>query len=40
MISTSEISISCLVKKESGKKALRILHKEFKLDEKKKRVKR
>ncbi|MCF7875002.1 MAG: aspartate kinase [Candidatus Omnitrophica bacterium] len=40
MISTSEISISCLVKKESGKKALRILHKEFKLDKKKKRGKR
>lgn len=32
MISTSEISISCIVKKDAGKKALKILHKEFKLD--------
>ena len=32
MISTSEISISCLVRKEIGKKALKILHKEFKLN--------
>jgi aspartate kinase len=32
MISTSEISISCVVKKEAGKKALKVLHKEFKLD--------
>lgn len=32
MISTSEISISCVVKKEAGKRALRALHKEFKLD--------
>ena len=32
MISTSEISISCVVKKEAGKKALRALHKAFKLD--------
>ncbi|MBD3263878.1 MAG: aspartate kinase [Candidatus Omnitrophica bacterium] len=32
MISTSEISISCVVKKEVGKKALKTLHKEFKLD--------
>jgi aspartate kinase len=31
MISTSEISISCVVRKEAGKKALRALHKEFKL---------
>ncbi|MFH1504537.1 MAG: aspartate kinase [Candidatus Omnitrophota bacterium] len=31
MISTSEISISCTVKKQSGKKALKILHKTFKL---------
>ena len=29
MISTSEISISCVVKKTSGKKALRVLHKVF-----------
>lgn len=32
MISTSEISISCVVKKSEGKKALRALHKGFKLD--------
>ena len=32
MISTSEISIACVVKKGSGKKALKALHKEFKLD--------
>ncbi|MBP7087929.1 MAG: aspartate kinase [Candidatus Omnitrophica bacterium] len=32
MISTSEISISCVVKKDAGKKALRSLHKAFKLD--------
>ena len=32
MISTSEISISCVVKKDAGKKALKVLHKEFKLD--------
>ena len=31
MISTSEISISCVVKKELGKKALRALHNAFKL---------
>ena len=29
MISTSEISISCVVKKKMGKKALRVLHKVF-----------
>jgi aspartate kinase len=40
MISTSEISISCLVKKESGLKALKILHKEFGLGQKKKRGKK
>ncbi|MCF7874078.1 MAG: aspartate kinase [Candidatus Omnitrophica bacterium] len=40
MISTSEISISCLVKKESGLKALKILHKEFELNKKKKRGKK
>jgi len=31
MISTSEISISCVVKKAAGKKALKVLHKGFKL---------
>ncbi len=31
MISTSEISIACVVKKQSGKKALKALHKAFKL---------
>lgn len=36
MISTSEISISCVVKKEAGPKALRALHREFKLGAKKK----
>ncbi len=34
MISTSEISISCVVKKEMGKKALGILHREFGLGRK------
>lgn len=32
MISTSEISISCVVKRGVGKKALKVLHKGFKLD--------
>ncbi|MDD5583429.1 MAG: aspartate kinase [Candidatus Omnitrophica bacterium] len=32
MISTSEISISCLVAKAAGKEALKVLHKEFGLD--------
>lgn len=32
MISTSEISISCVVKKELGKKALKVLHEEFSLN--------
>lgn len=32
MISTSEISISCIVRKEVGKKALNILHNEFELN--------
>jgi len=32
MISTSEIKISCVVKKEDGKKAVRVLHKAFDLD--------
>jgi len=31
MISTSEISISCVVRKKEGKKALEVLHKEFNL---------
>lgn len=35
MISTSEISISCIVKKEFGKKALAIIHQEFGLSGKK-----
>ncbi len=37
MISTSEIKISCVVDGEKGKNALRILHKEFELDKKRKR---
>ena len=32
MISTSEISISCVVRKNLGKKAMRVLHKAFSLD--------
>ncbi|MBU2103002.1 MAG: aspartate kinase [Candidatus Omnitrophota bacterium] len=32
MISTSEISISCIVRKDFGKEALRVLHREFGLD--------
>jgi len=32
MISTSEISISCVVKKDLGKEALKVLHREFGLD--------
>lgn len=31
MISTSEIKVSCVVKKEEGKKAVQILHKAFNL---------
>lgn len=34
MISTSEISISCVVKKPDGKEALKVLHKAFELDKK------
>jgi len=34
MISTSEISISCIVKKEMGKKAIKVLHKVFELNKK------
>jgi aspartate kinase len=30
-ISTSEISISCIIKQRSGKKAVRALHKKFNL---------
>jgi aspartate kinase len=33
MITTSEIKISCLIKKEDANKALNVLHQEFKLDE-------
>jgi len=29
MISTSEIKISCIVKKKDGQKALKVVHKEF-----------
>jgi len=32
MISTSEIKISCVVRKNEGKKAVRAIHQEFKLD--------
>lgn len=32
MISTSEIKISCVVKKNEGKKAVRAIHQEFELD--------
>ncbi len=32
MISTSEIKISCVVRKEDGKKAVKVLHKAFDLD--------
>jgi aspartate kinase len=32
MISTSEISISCIVRRDVGKEALRVLHKEFGLE--------
>ncbi len=34
MISTSEISISCIVKKSDGRRAIQALHKEFNLSEK------
>ena len=34
MISTSEISISCIVKKAAGRKALKALHQKFKLGNK------
>lgn len=33
MITTSEIKISCLIKKEDADKALNVLHKEFELDQ-------
>ena len=32
MITTSEIKISCLIKKKEADKALNVLHKEFELD--------
>jgi len=32
MITTSEIKISCLIKKEDADKALNVLHNEFELD--------
>ncbi|MFQ6066368.1 MAG: ACT domain-containing protein [bacterium] len=32
MISTSEIKISCAVKKREGKQAVRVIHREFELD--------
>jgi aspartate kinase len=32
MISTSEIKISCAVKKREGKRAVRVIHREFELD--------
>ena len=32
MISTSEIKISCVVKKNEGKQAVRVIHREFELD--------
>jgi len=35
MISTSEISISCVVRKESGRKALKVLHLAFELSKEK-----
>ena len=34
LISTSEIKISCVVKKNEGRKAVRIIHEEFELDKK------
>jgi len=35
MISTSEIKISCVVKKEEGRQAVRAIHREFELDKEK-----
>ena len=32
MISTSEIKVSCVIKKEQGKKAVQLLHKAFGLE--------
>jgi aspartate kinase len=32
MITTSEIKISCLIKKDEANKALKVLHREFNLD--------
>ena len=34
MISTSEISISCVIKKRLAQRAVRAIHKKFKLDKK------
>jgi len=34
MISTSEIKISCVVKKKFGEEAVRVIHKKFGLDKK------
>ena len=34
MISTSEIKISCIIKKKAAKEAMRVIHKEFGLDKK------
>jgi aspartate kinase len=35
MISTSEIKISCAVKKKEGKRAVRLIHQAFELDKEK-----
>ena len=34
MISTSEISVSCVINKKQARKAIRAIHKKFKLDKK------
>jgi aspartate kinase len=34
MISTSEIKVSCVIRKDKAQQALRILHKEFGLNKK------
>jgi len=39
MISTSEIKISCAVKRSEGKKAVRVIHQAFELDKEEKREK-
>ena len=38
LISTSEIKISCAVKKEEGKKAVRVIHRAFELDKEKNEI--